>query len=108
MSCGNGYDMKKMGCPFAFGMAFGLTCAIFMAVCAWVGWYWGFGAEMIAQHGAYYYGYAPSLVGGLWGALWGFLKGFIFGFLVMFFFNLFMCCKSKCCKSDGVCSGDKK
>lgn len=106
--CGCGCNKKL--CPFTFGLALGLTCAIFTAVYAWIGWAWGYGVELITQYGSVYFGYAPTFIGGLWGALWGFAEGFIFGFVLVLIFDLLMCCKKCLCKNNGCssCGGSKK
>ena len=94
MNCENS---KKGICPFSFGVAVGIVCGLFMMSFAWMAAFWGVGALMIEQYANFYYGYAPTFLGGLAGGLWGLIDGFIFGFLVAYFYN---CC-TRCCKKSG-------
>jgi len=76
-----------------FGMAFGVTNAIFMLALAWAGWFWGYGLPLIEQSASLYHGYAADFWGGVVGALWGFLAGFIYGYI----FGIVVKCMSGCC-----------
>ncbi len=95
-------------CPVSLGLAIGIACGLFMMAYAWIAAFWGYGTAMIEQYGAFYYGYAPTGMGGLIGGLWGLLEGFIFGAVIALFYDLFACC---CRKSNGSCkcgsSGDQ-
>ena len=95
--CSGGYSIGSL----PFGLAWGISFAIIMALIAWAGWLWGYGNEMIAQVSNVYSGYEASFVGGLWGALWGFLEGFIMGFLTALFYNLFRGCSHCLCRRKG-------
>lgn len=115
-SCGSGCSKKgKMLCPVSLGFAIGIATAIFMIVCGWVGYFWGYGVTMITQSASFYYGFAPTPVGGLIGGLWGLGVGFIFGLIVGLIYDLCMCCKGGCCHKSaqaqgcgcGRCSCDK-
>jgi hypothetical protein len=79
---------------FAFGIAEGLCMLLF----AWAGWLFDYGASMHTYLADFYYGYAPTFVGGLWGGLWGFILGFVFGVVVSVIYNfcLYKCCKRYC------------
>ena len=81
----------------SLGFALGLVCAIFAFLLALASWWWGFGTILVQQSATVYYGYEPSLMGGIIGALWAFIHCFIFGLLTGWFYNMFLCCcKSKC------------
>lgn len=86
---------------FSFGMAWGLSFAIIMAVIAWVAWQWNYGTAIVMQVSNVYVGYEASLQGGLWGALWGFVEGFIMAFLAAIFYNLFSRASRCYCKANG-------
>jgi len=106
-----GYEKYSKGkglCPISFGLAIGVTCAIFMMLGAWIAAFWGYGTELIDQRALMYHGYTATFVGGLVGGLWGLVKGFIFGALIAFFYNCISACKSKCCKCDDTDSQDRK
>jgi len=94
----NGSYAKLKTC--AFGFALGFTNGLGMALFAWAGWLGKYGIDMIHQIASVYYGYAPTLVGGLIGGAWGFLNGFIFGMIVACVYNLCLCC---CCKKSASC-----
>ena len=81
----------------SLGIAFGVAEALFMMLFAWSGWVWGYGATLINQVSTVYYGYAPTLTGGLWGGLWGLVDGFIFGIVAASIYNLCLtfCSKQK-------------
>lgn len=100
-SCGNCCYVSKKGVKF--GMAFGVTNAIFMLVLALVGSFWGYGMPIIAQTASLYHGYAASLSGGLVGALWGFLAGFIYGYIFGVVLKCFSGCCCKSCSTPEVC-----
>lgn len=97
-NCGN-CSKKTMLCPISFGLAWGITMGLFMAIIAWSAWMWGYGISVVEQMSVFYNGYDASLIGGGWGALWGLIEGFIMGFFIAFFYD----CIIKCCK--GKCSG---
>lgn len=82
-------------CAFSFGIALGVTEAIFMMVLAWVAGFCGYGDLMVQQIATVYYGYAPSFVGGILGGLWGLADGFVFGLVAGWIYN---CCLCHCHK----------
>ncbi len=108
MHCGSGKCMTRTGlCPISFGLAWGITMALIMAVVAWIGWLSGSGLMLIEQVSNFYSGYDASFVGGLWGALWGFIEGFVMGFLIAMIYDcIIKCCKccKKCACSSGKCN----
>ena len=92
--CGN----KMKLCPFSFGLALGITAGLCKMIFAWSAAMWGYGAIVIDQYASLYYGYGPSLAGGIIGGLWGLIVGFIFGAVIAFIYNFILChCKSKYC-----------
>jgi len=93
-------------CPVKFGIALGLTCALFMALAAWLAGSWGYAKSMVDMYGAMYHGYDASFEGGLWGILWGFIKGFVFGFVLISFYHLVKRCCSKSCQCTCGTSGN--
>jgi hypothetical protein len=92
-------------CSPALGVALGIVSGLFMMVLAWVSWQWGYGSSIMTLYSGVFYGYEPTLVGGLFGALWGFMEGFIVGLIMGCIYN----CVSRCCKCGKSCSccGDK-
>lgn len=97
----NGKYMKL--CPFSLGLAIGVTCGLLMMFYAWVAAWYGWGMVMVTQYGAIFYGYAPTVIGGIVGGLWGLLKGFIFGFIIALVYNLCVGCKFKGCSKSCSC-----
>lgn len=83
-----------------FGMAFGITNALFMLVLGWAGWLFGYGRVIIDQSATLYHGFAPTLMGGVWGAIWGLVLGFIYGYI----FGMVLKCYSGCCCKCGSSS----
>lgn len=79
----------------ALGIAFGIAESLFMMLLAWIGWILGYGSSLIHQVSTVYYGYAPTLTGGLWGGLWGLIDGFVFGIVAAWVYNLCLCCGLK-------------
>ncbi len=106
MHCGKCKPCSGL-CPLSFGLAWGITFALIMAVIAWVGWLTGYGSMLIEQTSNFYSGYDSSFVGGLWGALWAFIEGFVMGFLIALFYDCISKCFAKsacgCLKSGGSC-----
>jgi len=96
--CGN----KMKLCPFCFGLALGIISGLCKMTFAWVAAIWGYGGGMIEHYASFYYGYGPTILGGLVGGLWGLVIGFIFGAIFAFIYNFILCCcQSKyCCKKN--------
>jgi hypothetical protein len=102
MQCGKCSNCKGF-CPITLGLAFGITCGIFMIFYAWAAMWFGWGTAIVDQYSSVYYGFGPTIVGGLIGGLWGLLKGFVFGVIFAILYNLFTHCK-KCC---GMCGNQE-
>jgi len=95
-------------CAPGLGLAFGIACALFMIVFAWSGWLWNYGTAITTEYAAVYYGYAPTLIGGLIGGLWGLLEGFIFGLIVGWVYNgIARCCRCSSCRCSCCCDTKK-
>jgi hypothetical protein len=86
-------------CAPALGLAFGIACGLFMMLFAWAGWLWNYGNALTTQYSLVYYGYAPTLLGGLIGGFWGFLEGLIFGLIVGWMYNAV----ARCCRCEACC-----
>lgn len=100
--CGKCHKGKKGLCPISFGLAVGITCAIFFFI--WAIWMMYHGVQLMpAEHRMMV---SPHVMGNVVRALWILLKGFIFGAVIALLYDLFICCcKLKCCKrSDDECS----
>lgn len=104
----NGKNACTGCCPiskkgFKFGMAFGVTNAIFLLALGWAGWLWGYGRVVIEQSASIYHGFGASFWGGIIGALWGLLFGFIYGYIFGVVANYVSQCCCKSCSMDNSC-----
>ena len=74
----------------SFGLALGVTSAIFVfllgIMAAWFGW----GVEMARTLSSLYIGFGPTFVGSISGAVWAFVDGLLFGVLVAWLYNRFL------------------
>jgi hypothetical protein len=74
----------------SFGLAFGLTSAIFVfllgIMAAWFDW----GVPIAAALSSLYIGFGPSFVGSIAGAVWAFVDGLAFGVVVAWLYNRFL------------------
>ena len=74
----------------SFGLALGLTSAIFVfllgLMAAWFGW----GVELASTLSSLYIGYGPTFVGSISGAVWAFVDGLLFGVVVAWLYNRFL------------------
>jgi hypothetical protein len=74
----------------SFGLALGLTSAIFVfllgLMAAWFGW----GVEFAIMLSSLYIGYGPTFVGSVTGAVWAFVDGLLFGVVVAWLYNCFL------------------
>lgn len=80
------------------GLALGITKGLAFMLFAWVGYFFGYGVDMIHQVAVLYHGYGASVMGGVYGGLWGLLCGFIFGVIFAFIYNMCLC--GCCCKKS--------
>lgn len=74
---------------FSFGLAFGVTWAIGVALLGLLAWQFSWGNAMVDVFGSLYVGYSASLKGILIGTGYALADGFIGGVLLAFFYNLF-------------------
>jgi NhaP-type Na+/H+ or K+/H+ antiporter len=93
-------SVKSKLSPCALGLAFGVIKGVCLLALAWAGWLWGYESPMMERAVDFYYGYAPTFVGGLFGAVWGFICGFVFGIILGSVYNFFLCCCKKSCSSS--------
>jgi ABC-type multidrug transport system permease subunit len=91
------YENRTKLSVWAFGLALGITKALFLLVIAWVALFSGYGMGMVHDVGTYFHGYAPTFLGGIFGAILGFICGFIFGVIFAWIYNLCAChgCRRK-------------
>lgn len=87
------YD-RRHGAPerlqlgvISFGIALGLTIAIFAFCMALMTALTGWGIGVVQVLSTLYIGYEPSLVGAIAGAVWGFVDGFIGGIVWAWIYN---------------------
>ncbi len=71
----------------SFGVAFGLTAAIFVFVLGVTAAFFGWGVLLATALSSLFIGYSPTLVGSIAGAVWAFFLGFIAGILIAWFYN---------------------
>ncbi len=82
----------------SLGVAFGVVEGLFMLGFALAGMFFGYGTSMSHQIASVYYGYAPTLKGGIYGAIWGFIDGFVFGLIAGWVYNKSLDYCKKYCK----------
>ena len=71
----------------SFGLAIGLTWAIFVFVLGLVAALLGWGVGIAGALSTLYVGYEPSLIGAIAGAVWAFVNGLVAGVLIAWFYN---------------------
>jgi hypothetical protein len=74
----------------SFGLAFGITCAVFVFVLGMAAGLFEWGVPVVAVLASLYIGYSPTFVGSIAGAVWAFVDGFIGGCLVAWLYNRFL------------------
>ncbi len=79
----------KLG-AISFGLAIGVTAAIFAFVLGLAAGMLGWGEIVVGILSHLFIGYQPTFVGSIAGAVWAFVNGFIGGVLVATFYNLFL------------------
>jgi len=71
--------------------AFSLTCGILWGVglmfWGWAAWLFGWHPIAVSYAGTYYFGFAPTFLGGLIGLAWGFVDGFVGGLVFSWLYN---------------------
>jgi hypothetical protein len=79
----------------SFGLAVGITSAIFVFLLGLMAALFGWGTAIAATLSSLYIGFGPTFVGSLAGAVWAFVDGFIFGLLIAFFYNRLLLTRRK-------------
>ena len=74
----------------SFGLALGVTFAIFVFVLGVVAAAFGWGVQLAAALSSLYIGFGPTFVGAIAGAVWAFVDGLIAGVLIVWFYNRFL------------------
>lgn len=75
--------------PKAFGLAWGILCAVAMLVLSLCAMLCGKGNDWINLTAAFYVGYSKTISGMFIGMLYGFIDGFVGGFLLAWLYNKF-------------------
>lgn len=79
----------------SFGLALGVTSAIFVFVLGVVASAFGWGLQLAAALSSLYIGYGPTFVGAIAGAVWAFVDGLIAGVLIAWLYNRFLLRRKK-------------
>lgn len=74
----------------SFGLALGVTSAIFVFLLGLTATFLGWGVEIAQMLSSLYIGYGPTLVGTIAGAVWAFVDGLIAGCMIAWFYNRFL------------------
>ena len=74
----------------SFGLALGVTSAIFVFVLGLMAHFFGWGVELAGVLSSLYIGFGPSFVGTIAGAVWAFVDGFIAGVVIAWLYNRFL------------------
>ncbi|MEE8504946.1 MAG: bacteriophage holin [Kiloniellales bacterium] len=74
----------------SFGLALGVTTALFTFVLGLMAAFFGWGVELAAVMASLYVGYSPTFVGTITGTVWGFVDGFVAGILIAWLYNRFL------------------
>ncbi len=79
----------------SFGLALGVTSAIFVFLLGIVAAAFGWGVQLAAALSSLYIGYGPTFVGAIAGAVWAFVDGLIAGVLIAWLYNRFLLRRQK-------------
>lgn len=71
----------------SFGLALGVTSAVFVFVLGVVAALFGWGVPVAAALSSLYIGFGPTIVGSIAGAVWGFVDGLIAGLMIAWLYN---------------------
>ena len=74
----------------SFGLAVGVTWAIFVFVLGLLAAFLDWGVEIASALSSLYLGYGPFFVGAIAGAVWAFVHGLVTGVLIALFYNRFL------------------
>jgi hypothetical protein len=71
----------------AIALASGILWGGCMTFWGWAAGLLGWGTECVQLFGTFYFGYAPTFLGGIIGGIWGFFDGLIFGLIFAWLYN---------------------
>ena len=74
----------------SFGLALGVTSAIFVFLLGIMAAFFGWGVPVAAALSSLYIGFGPTFIGSIAGAVWGFVDGLIAGLMIAWFYNRFL------------------
>ena len=74
----------------SFGLAVGVTFAIFVFLLGIVAAVLGWGVLVAQALSSLFVGYSPTFVGSFAGAVWGFFSGFVVGAMIAWLYNRFL------------------
>ncbi len=74
----------------SFGVALGVTWAIFVFALGIVAALFGWGVFVAEALSSLYIGFGPTFPGAIAGAVWAFVNGFVAGVLIAWFYNRFL------------------
>ena len=74
----------------SFGLALGLTSAVFVFLLGMAAGLFGWGWVAVEVLASMFIGYSPTIVGSIAGAVWAFVDGFVAGALIAIFYNMGM------------------
>ena len=74
----------------SFGLALGVTSAVFVLVLGVVAAFFGWGVQLAAALSSLYIGYGPTFVGAIAGAVWAFADGLVAGVMIAWLYNRFL------------------
>ncbi|MCG8695758.1 MAG: bacteriophage holin [Minwuiales bacterium] len=79
----------------SFGLALGVTSALFVFVLGVVAAAFGWGVPVAASLSSLFIGFGPTFVGSIAGAVWAFVNGLVAGLLIAWFYNRFLLRRQK-------------
>jgi len=74
----------------SFGLALGVTSAIFVLLLGIMAALFGWGLQLAAVLSSLYIGFGPTFVGTIAGTVWAFVDGFVAGVMIAWFYNRFL------------------
>lgn len=74
----------------SFGLAMGLTSAIFVFVLGVMASFFGWGVEAARMLSSLFLGFGPTFVGTIAGAVWAFVDGLVAGLMIAWLYNRFL------------------
>jgi hypothetical protein len=74
----------------SFGLALGVTSAIFVFLLGVAAALLGWGVQMAVALSSLFIGYGPTFVGAIAGAVWAFVDGLVAGVMIAWLYNRFL------------------